>query len=367
MDDLNDAPPHQPADDVPFRRRVTFILGAVLLLIAAVLVFWFEVRVLLLGFAGVILGVFLYVPSDWLARRLIARFWLCLLGFGVLLLALLAGCAWLVQSRVSRQVDDLQQQLPTAWGQVRHSLQQHGWGRWLVGQAQDKLESAQQANLAGPGIKVVSHTGAVLAELFVVLFVGLFLAINPQLYVRGSMRLVPRRHRRRARALFTDCGRLIWWWLIGQLLAMAFIGIVTGVTVWLLGLPMALTLGLLAAVLNFIPNFGPLAAAVPAVLLALVQGPMTAAWVALAYTGIQLLQNHVVTPLVQQEAVKLPPVVMILAQVFMYYWAGLLGMALAPPLAALVILLVQKLYVQVQLGDPMQKGEGFWPEDAGGG
>ena len=91
---------------------------------------------------------------------------------------------------------------------------------------------------------------------------------------------------------------------------------------------------------------------------------MTAVWVIVAYAVIQLLQNHVVTPLVQQEAVQLPAVLLMLSQVFMYYWAGVLGLALAPPLAATVMKVVQMLYVRDTLGDPMAKSDGFWPAHA---
>jgi predicted PurR-regulated permease PerM len=95
--------------------------------------------------------------------------------------------------------------------------------------------------------------------------------------------------------------------------------------------------------------------------LALLKSPMTAIWIILVYTAIQLLQNHVVTPVTQQKAVRLPAVLLMLAQVFMYYWAGLLGMALAPVLAAMVLRAVQMLYVNGVLHDPMVDSDGFWP------
>lgn len=144
---------------------------------------------------------------------------------------------------------------------------------------------------------------------------------------------------------------------------MAFIGVVTGLAVWGLGVPLALTLGVIAALLNFIPNFGPILAVAPAALLAVMNGPTTVLWIVIAYIAIQALQNHVVTPLVQQQVVRLPPVILILSQLFMYYWAGLLGMALAPPLAALVILIVQKLYLRDTLHDPMKETKGWWPDE----
>ncbi len=339
--------------DRSFQHRVIFVIVAALSALAAILILWFQIRVLLFGFAGLLLAVLLYLPSDWLARKFRIPYWLSLTSVCLLLAALLVGCFWLVELRVSQQVAVLQQQLPVAWQRVQDYLSQRAWGRWTMDQAQGRLENIPPHGIVSHGLGFVSRAGALLADAFVVVFVGLFLAISPQLYVRGMLRLVPVRQRRQASGLLSDSISLLGWWLLGQLVAMAFIGIVTGLAVWLLGVPLALTLGLIAAILNFVPNFGPIVAAVPAVLLALLVGPTTALWILLAYLAIQFLQNHVVTPLVLQRAVQLPPVILMLAQVFMYYWAGLLGMALAPPLAALAILMVDRLYVKQVLGDPM--------------
>jgi predicted PurR-regulated permease PerM len=344
-----------------FKHRVNFVVATLLAVIALLLCLWFQIRVLLLGFTGLLLAVFLYSIADWIRRRFKWPYWLSLLITCIFLLAVLAGTVWLIEWRVSEQVDDLRTRLPAAWAQVKAKVPDHGWIRWMTDQMQTQVQMLPSQSLVGHGIGFLTRMGRIVTDTFVVLFVGLFLAISPGLYIRGTMHLVPQRHRARARELMSASAGLIWWWLIGQLVAMAFIGVLTGLVVWMLGVPLALTLGIAAALLNFIPNFGPIVAAVPAALLAMMQGPMTAVWVLLAYLVIQALQNHVVMPLVQQEAVSLPPVILILSQIFMYYWAGLLGMALAPPLAALAIMFVEKLYVRATLNDPMNDTKGFWP------
>lgn len=344
-----------------FRRRVVFTLIAVTVVVGGALALWLAIRVLLLGFAGLLLAAFLYKPSQWLSHTTRLPYWAALAAVAVLCLALCIGAFWLMGARIAGQVDALQEQLPKAWARVSDYLQQQRWGRWLLGHAASDLK-AQQGSVVLSGLGVLSSASAVLAEFVVVLFVGLFGAINPQLYVRGLMRLIPPVHRPRAREVFQATGDLLWWWLVGQLIAMAFIGVVTALTVWLLGVPLALTLALIAALLNFIPNFGPILSAIPAMMLALLHSPTTAVWVAAAYVVIQLLQNHLVTPLVLQRAANLPPVLLLLGQVLMYAWAGVLGMALAPPLTAVGIKLVEMLYVRDRLGDPMENVQGFWPE-----
>jgi predicted PurR-regulated permease PerM len=168
----------------------------------------------------------------------------------------------------------------------------------------------------------------------------------------------------RARQVFEELGDILWYWLLGQLAAMGFIGVLTGLGIWLLGMPLALAVAVIAALVNFIPNFGPVIAAIPALLLAVLQGPTTVLLVVLMYTGFHIVQNHLVVPLVQQRAVRLAPVALMLAQMFLYFWDGLLGMALAPPLAAILLRAVQMLYVEDRLHDPMRRDSGFWPEGA---
>jgi predicted PurR-regulated permease PerM len=349
-----------------FLRRTLIVAAVAAGTVIVLAALWLEIRALLLGFAGVLVAVMLYRLSCLLSRWTRLPYWAALSAVCVGLLAISAGAAWLMADRIAAQVDSLQTQLPRAWEQLRAYLGGRGWGRWVLQHAQAQWQSASGGGggWLASGASLLGGVGRVSAEFLVVAFVGLFGAMNPQLYVRGFMHLVPPPHRPRARDVLEALGDVLWWWLVGQFVAMAFIGLVTGVTVWALGVPLALTLGILAAVLNFIPNFGPVLSAVPAALLALLVGPMTAVWVIVAYAAIQLLQNHVVTPLVQQEAVQLPAVLLMLSQVFMYYWAGVLGLALAPPLAATVMKVVQMLYIRDTLGDPMTKADGFWPANA---
>ena len=126
---------------------------------------------------------------------------------------------------------------------------------------------------------------------------------------------------------------------------MAAIGVLTGFGLWLLDVPFMLLLAVLAAVLTFIPNIGPVLASVPAVLLGLSDGLDHALWIVGLYVGVQAVEGYLVTPRVQQEAVSLPPVLTISFQFLFGLLFGVLGLALAVPLAAVVLRLVQKFYV----------------------
>ena len=134
-------------------------------------------------------------------------------------------------------------------------------------------------------------------------------------------------------------------------------GIVGGITtggLWLLGVPLAPALGLFAALAEFVPNVGPFLAFIPALVLALTESATRALAVLLLYLGVQGFESYVLTPLVEKRAVALPPALTITAQVLMAVLAGGLGLALATPLAAAALVLVQRLYVEDTLGDALE-------------
>jgi len=135
-------------------------------------------------------------------------------------------------------------------------------------------------------------------------------------------------------------------WLLAQLGSMAVIGVLTALGLWALGIPLVVALGLLAALLTFIPNLGPIMSAIPAVVLALAADPITAVWVALLYIGVQLVEGNVTTPLIQQQTIDLPPALTIVMQFLLGVLFGLMGLALAVPVTAVGITLVQTLYVK---------------------
>ena len=143
----------------------------------------------------------------------------------------------------------------------------------------------------------------------------------------------------------------LWHWLGGRFGLMILNGGLTALGLWLLGVPLAPTLGLIAGLLNFVPNFGPWIAAVPAVLIAFLQSPQQALYVALLYLILQSIDAYLLTPLVDRKSVELPPVLTITAQVLLGLAFGFIGLLLASPLTAAAMILVQKLYVEDVIGD----------------
>lgn len=191
-----------------------------------------------------------------------------------------------------------------------------------------------------------------IASGLLILFLAIYLSIQPHIYVDGLIRLAPMHKRPRLQEVMGEVHNTLRWWLVGKILSMAIVGIATTVGLALLGVPLAIALGVIAALLTFVPNFGPIISAVPAVLLAFVQSPTSALYVVVLYLAIQTVESYLITPLIQQRTVSLPPALTISAQIALGVLAGPAGVILATPLAAAGLVAVTQLYVKDVLERP---------------
>ena len=185
----------------------------------------------------------------------------------------------------------------------------------------------------------------------IALFIGLYGAVAPRTYRNGLLLLVPGPCRERSGEVLDAAGAMLRGWLIGAFIKMTIVGVVTTAGLALLGIPLALALGLIAFLFEFIPFLGPILAAVPAVLVALTIGPMEAVHVGLLYLGVQVAESYVLTPLIDQRSVHLPPALAITTQVLLGTLLGALGVVFAIPLTALGMVLVRMLYIEDFLGE----------------
>jgi predicted PurR-regulated permease PerM len=193
--------------------------------------------------------------------------------------------------------------------------------------------------------RAVMSIGNGIAEVLIVLFGGIYLAAQPRVYKAGAVKLVPPARRSLVSEAMDESETALRLWLKGQLTAMVVVGLLTGVGLWLLGLPSALVLGLLAGMLEFIPFLGPFLSAVPAILLALAVSPDLALYVLLLYIGVQQFEGYLLSPMVQQYAVQLPGVVLLFSLLGFGILFGTLGVILAAPLTVVTFVLVKRLYV----------------------
>lgn len=300
---------------------------------------WQVSGALLLVFAGVLLAILLLRATAGVRRvsRLSQP-----LAFGlvlVVLAALTVVVLWFMGSTLASQFSQLSDQLSAGIRQLPEQVRS---------QISDgSLSTALVSRLRTAATSVMTF----LADVVVVVFAGIYLAATPDLYRRGLVLLVPPSGHDRAREVLDATGEALWKWLIGQLISMALVGMLTYTALLLLGIPAALALAVVAAVLEFIPLIGPILAALPAIVIAFAVSPTTALWVAGAYLVIQQVEGNLIQPLVQKRVVSLPPVVTIGAVVAGGTLFGIMGMFLAAPLAVVSLVLVNYLYVRDRLGE----------------
>ena len=324
------------ADALTIALRRTLLLAVVIAMTAAVV--WYAGTVLLYAFAGLLLAVVLQGCAQWVCGKTRLgphlAYWTVLLAFT----SVGATVCWLITPRVEAQAADLMAQLPAGLARLRESIGSTSLGSSFLKMLQNHAaESARQLRLTSIGGSALD----VLGGLAVAIVVGLYGAADPDVYRGGLLRLIPEAKRGRAAQFLDAVTFTLRWWMFGQMVPMAVLALASMLGLWIMGIPLAFTLGLFTGLMIFIPYVGSLIAAIPTALIALLQGPTKMVWVLLLYLCIHVAEGYALTPLVQRRAVRLPPVVTVLARLLMWSIAGILGAALATPLAAASLAVVR--------------------------
>lgn len=332
-------------------QRILKIAAGVIAIVAAAILLWYTAQVLLVFFFAIFLSVFfsglaktLHEHSSFTYRGSLAFVLLGILG-----LFLIGGC--MVGPAIAQQSTDLSQKLPQAFNQLIGEMNQTSVGHSVVTAGQQALSTSKDSNfqniLKFAGVGVHGLGGIIFA-----IVIGIFLATDPDLYRNGLLKLFPPSRRARMEEVLQELGFTLWWWLIAQLGIMASVGILVGIGLTILGVPLSGTLGLIAAILSFVPSLGPFISVIPAILLGITIHPMMGVWVALLYLGVQTLEANLISPLIQQRAISLPPALILSSELLMGLLLGGAGLAFATPLAAVALVLVNMLYIEDVLGQP---------------
>jgi predicted PurR-regulated permease PerM len=320
---------------------------------------WFGGKVFLLAFAGTLFAVVLRAPMGVLKRRLGFPDRLAYAAVLVLVVAVLAGFGFLVGPRVAEQATQFSERVPQFIEDARSYLEQQPWGRWLMGsfggggEASGQQQQAPMATPSGIG-EALRRISITLADMAFAIVLALFLSLDPELYRRGLVRLFPARMQLRAGEVVDELGRTLQAWLLGQLALMLLTGVLTGIGLAIVGIPLALALAFFVGLMEFIPLIGPILGFIPIVIVAAAQGSSALLWAVLLYLAIQQIEGNILTPLVQQRAVDLPPGLTVGAVFLGGVLFGPLGVILGTPLMAVLFVLVKMVYVHDVLGQTVE-------------
>lgn len=313
---------------------------------------WYLIDVLLLTFAAVLLALLLDGVAAWLQTHtaMPTTFAKAVTVVGFILL-LLGAVGWLGPLLLTA-IDQFAQNLPPAWSRLYAALQRYDAVADLAQRAYQNITET----LLTPGMFSrlggwFSGTLGSVISFLVIVILGLYLSWEPQVYIAGLIRLTPISRRARLLVVLQTMGAALQRWLVARFLSMAVVGALTYAGLWWLALPAAPPLAALAALLSFIPNIGPVLSAVPAVVIGFLQQPLLAGYVVALYTGVQTVESYLITPLIQRSALQLPPAFLLVMQLALGMLFGLIGLALATPLAVALVVAIRLFYIEDVLGD----------------
>lgn len=348
--------------------RIVTILRFALAAALVMLALWLVKDVLAIVFAATLFAVVLHG----LARKLrdYAPFIPYQGAVGIVSLVILLaimGLCWSNGRAIGDQFVRLKQALIAQMGSLKAHLSGSAIGQMMLDHLPSVLggndTSASSLNSLGSGIAgsvtgFLSSALGVVGTLAVVLMAGLYFALSPTAYVNGFIRLVPVPQRGAARDLLLTAGRTLWAWTAGQALDMLVVGLLSGIGLSLIGVPLALALGVVAGLCNFIPYIGAILGAVPAILLGLSLGTKEALLVAVLYGVIQFFEGNVFAPLIQRHAAHMPPAIAILSQTVFGAILGMPGLILASPLTAALLAMGEKATTPLEQPDPLPRDIG---------
>lgn len=332
--------------DNHFVKRVWIAAGILSLVAVVLLLLKATFSVLLLVLAGILIATFFHGLSSMIQKK---TKWKTPVTLTISILGtmlLIVGIFWLIGSKLQQQATQLSDQLPQTVENAKAKINSYPVGQKVLDRLSSQKSSSKLRQLAGSFFR---STFGILGDMYVILFLGIFFTVSPQVYTKGIVSLVPARGQPRAKEVLSAVGSSLGKWLKGKLFSMLVVMILTAIGLAIMGIPLWLVLAIIAGLLNFIPNFGPLIAMIPAVLVAFMSGPTTAGLVAGLYILVQALESNLITPAVQKRLVDVPPAMIILAQLIISPLTGAWGLVLATPLMLIVMVVVQELYIKKNL------------------
>jgi predicted PurR-regulated permease PerM len=326
-----------------FERSVWKVCGIVALIIAVLWILKETFNVLLLVLAGALIAVYFHGVSKWINRKThLSRRSSMAISVAVTVL-IIAGVLYFSGARIQAQIAELTKTLPATIENVKEDLNRSYIGQKILeGFSQNDDAEKTSAFLQ----TFFRSTFGILGDLYIVIFIGIFFTISPSLYINGFLQLFPVKAKEDTKRILHRLGHTLTRWLEVKIFSMFEVTVFSFIGLSILNVPMAFALAIIAGLLNFVPNLGPLIAMIPAVLVGLMQGINTALIIAALYTGIQILDGSIIVPALQQKLMRIPPAILIIAQLLMGILSGGWGVLLASPLLIIIMIVVDETYLK---------------------
>lgn len=192
----------------------------------------------------------------------------------------------------------------------------------------------------------LTNTLTILGGVVMIIFLSIYIGAEPEVYRGWILSVVPAHHRAQMRLVLGEMSTVLRKWLVTQMIAMVVIGVASMAVLLVMGVKAPYALAIIAGLMEFVPTIGPLISAVPAVLMAFVDSPQLALWVAVAYWGIQFVENNLLIPFLMRGEMDLPPAITLVAQALMTVVFGFIGLMVAVPLTAAVLVPIRMVAIR---------------------
>ncbi|PZQ58438.1 MAG: AI-2E family transporter [Sphingomonas taxi] len=335
-------------DDAHFIRRVLWVI----VIVALVAALYLARHLLILAFGSVLIAIVIHAIAELYATRLHLGAKRALSAAIISLLGFLGLLGWLFGVEFRSQVNTLVVALPGLVDQLEAYMSQSPVGA--------KVADAVRAAFAGSRVaqdigEVVRGAGELLLNTVLVLFGAIFFAVDPKVYERGVLLLVPPSRRAALEDALGDVGSTLLLWLRAQLIQMTVMGTMVGIGLWLAGVPSPALLGLLTGLSEFIPYVGPVAAMLPALGLAATAGTDQLLWALAVFAIVRVVQTNFVTPFVTSRVIAIPPALSLFAIIGTGAVFGLFGLFFSGGILVVTFTLVRSLYLREILGEDIPR------------
>ncbi len=333
---------HSKNKELSLTAKVWQTTAIICLFISFVLILRVAFNILLMALAGALIAVYFHGLADIIERRLklVRKLAIFLSIFATLVFLCLL--MWFIGSKIQVQVTELSNTLPKIISSTKERISHTPIGQKFL----DYTAGDNTQKIFDTATTFFRTSFGVAGDLYIIIFFGIYFTADPSSYRKGILYLIPVNKKDVANSILNRISISLKGWLKSILVSMALISILVAVGLSIVGLPATIVLGLITGLLEIVPNFGPIIAMIPGVLLAVMISTKTAIVVAIVYISCQTIVESIITPLVQKRIIHLPPALTFISQLIMGTLSGVIGIILAVPILSILIILINELYVK---------------------
>lgn len=309
-------------------------------------------QILMLIFIGLLFGLFLRGTSLWLSKKTHLKYPWCLTIFSLVFAVTLTTVIILATPGLTQEMKKVSQNIPTILERAENQIRNIDWLRQILTKYSDddtKQVLPPLSKLLAKLPNLFSTAFGITGTVLIIIMLGLFFSAEPKLYQSGMIQLCPRKYRQLLEETLHKTGTALKLWIRNRFASMLLVGILTYTGLLILNIPLAFTLTLLAMLLTFIPNFGPILSAIPAIVFAYFESPEKALYIIFLYSAIQTVESYIFLPLLDEKTLRLPPALTVSVQLAFGYVFGALGLFIATPLLLSLIIVIKIFYLREHL------------------